>query len=140
MLTIKTYLAPDQFGGNGLFADEDIAQGQVIWRYNPDYTLYIPVDEYKSMPKQRKDEIYKYVYPVYMPDEKPPLIGVMLNLDNAKYANHADDPNTGHTPDDPDVNIALRFIKKGEEITCNYREFDPDDTIAKMGIHTGKEF
>jgi hypothetical protein len=38
--------------------------------------------------------------------------------------NHSDDPNTGQL--NPDVEIALRDIEVGEELTCNYRTFDAD--------------
>lgn len=140
MLQVKTYLAPDQYGGQGLFAGQDIEKGQVVWRYDAGTTIYIPAADFIAMATQEKNRIARHTYPVYIPAETPPMVGVMLNKGADQCTNHSDDPNTGHTPDDPDINIALRAIKKGEEITCNYFEFDPQDVIHKMGIRTGKTF
>ena len=44
--------------------------------------------------------------------------------DNAKFMNHAEDPNC--TDADPQYTVARRAIEAGEELTCDYREFDID--------------
>jgi SET domain-containing protein len=48
---------------------------------------------------------------------------VLFTVDNDRHTNHSDKPNTylrgGYV-------IARRTIRKGEEITNDYREFDPD--------------
>lgn len=140
MLQIKTYLAPDPFGGTGLFADEDIKQGQLILRYCHEFTRYIPVQEYFLASAEERKFLDTYTYPHFEPHATEPLIGVMLNLDNARYSNHSDTPNAGLDPKDDNLCIALRAIKKGEEITCSYREFDPDNILYKMGVVSCKGF
>jgi SET domain-containing protein len=41
--------------------------------------------------------------------------------------NHSGSPNTDFTK--PDMAWAIRDIAEGEEITCNYAEFDPSFTM-----------
>ncbi len=140
MLLIKTYIDKDNYGGRGIFAAEDISAGTVIWRYHPDYTKLISVEDYFAANDAQKEIYQKYSYPIYDPLGTPPMVGLLINFDNSRYTNHDENPNTGHTDDDPDINIALRDIAKGEEITCNYREFDPEDKIFAMGISVCKAF
>jgi len=140
MLQIKTYLAPDRFGGTGLFADEDVSQGQLTLRYCTEYTRYIPVSDYFQASAEERIFYDTYTYPHFEPEASEPLIGVMLNLDNARYSNHSENPSAGLDPLDDNLCIALRAIKRGEEITCNYHEFDPDNILYKMGVRSSKDF
>ena len=140
MLKIKTFTAPDRFGGTGLFAAEDIPAGTVVWEYNPEFTRFVSVDEYFQLSPQAKKIMENYSYPIYAPDEAEPMVGLLYNTDNTRYTNHAENPNTGHPEDESETNVALREIKKGEEITCDYREFDPEDMIRDKGVVTCKEF
>jgi hypothetical protein len=48
---------------------------------------------------------------------------LIVELDNGRFMNHSEHPNTRF--DDPDAGFALRRIRAGEELTCNYSEFDP---------------
>jgi hypothetical protein len=59
----------------------------------------------------------------------------VLCADNARFMNHANDPNTAgvHEPGAIDgYDIATRKIAAGEELTCDYRTFDADVGI-KLG-------
>ena len=47
---------------------------------------------------------------------------VVLELDNGRFMNHSLKPNTDFTR--PDVGYAIADIHPGEELTCNYFEFD----------------
>ena len=67
-----------------------------------------------------------------------PLPGVViLDADNGKYMNHSMTPNTDFRIFDR--GYALADIAAGDEITCNYHEFDPtfagafSDLIAGAG-------
>jgi hypothetical protein len=55
--------------------------------------------------------------------------GFVLCGDNAKWMNHSDEANTaavfeGKNPRVYDRDVAVRDIRVGEEITCDYRAFD----------------
>jgi hypothetical protein len=47
----------------------------------------------------------------------------IVDCDDGKFMNHSDQPNTDFTVFDK--GFALTDIAVGEEITCNYYEFDP---------------
>jgi SET domain-containing protein len=146
MLRVKTYLAPDNYGGTGLFADEDIAEGSVVWEFHPETTFFLPVKDYYSLAQDRKVWLEKWGYPVGYLDKANPRVGLYYDIDNSQYCNHSANPNTGsRAADISDVDMAqcefaLRDIKKGEEITSNYLEYDPLNIIDAMGIVTCKTF
>jgi len=53
------------------------------------------------------------------------LDSLVLCLDNARYVNHAAEPNSGATIDfDPLISIALKDIMEGEEILENYNNYE----------------
>jgi SET domain-containing protein len=51
-----------------------------------------------------------------------------LCSDDARFFNHADDPNTAsvESPAGGHFDVATRDIATGEELTCDYRTFDRD--------------
>jgi SET domain-containing protein len=114
MYTVKTYLDRSVIEGTGVFAGEDIARDTVVWTLVDGFDQVLSPDHVKTLPIQAQEYIARYAY----------LMNGMihLNADHGKFTNHDDNANTFTLPDG-DV-VACRAIKKGEEITCNYREFD----------------
>jgi len=115
MLIIKTKLKEFPQKGIGLIADQNIKKGEAIWIYHP--MIDITIKE-KDVPKEAKD-----FFETYAVEEKKGEY--FLNIDNARFMNHSDNPNTkslGHHKN----NITTRNIKKGEELTIDYREIDID--------------
>jgi SET domain-containing protein len=58
----------------------------------------------------------------------------VLCIDNARFMNHADEPNTAgvHTAGAIDgYDVATRDISKGEELTCDYRLFDAEANLKR---------
>lgn len=47
---------------------------------------------------------------------------LIVELDNGRFMNHSVEPNTRF--DDPDAGFTRRAIRAGEELTCDYAEFD----------------
>ena len=138
MLKVKAYTAKDSWGGTGLFAAEDIPAGTLVWAYDPRYTRYISVEEYKAAKPKLRAELERYTYPYYAPEDGE--VGLLLNLDDSRYMNHDTSPNTASRPDNFAEDIAVCLIKKGEELTCNYFDFDPDNMLYAMGVHSCKKF
>src|SRR6478752_3001763 len=101
MLLVPNYVGPSAIEGVGVFAAAPIAAGTVIW-----------------MPDEQRRFVERYGYPHTL---KPEL--TIVELDNGRFMNHSDDPNTAFT--DPAVGWTIRDIAEGEEITCNYAEFEP---------------
>ncbi len=122
MLLVPTYVAPSSIEGVGVFAAEDIEAGQLIWELAPVLDRLIPQDQLKSLPEpvQQFAERYGYPYP-----HDPEVL--VVELDNGRFMNHSTRPNTSFK--DPDAGYAITAIKAGEEIICNYAEFDPSFEI-----------
>ena len=119
MLKVKTYIKPSEIHGIGLYAGEDIQAGTVVGKLN-EWDLKIPVEE--------------------VPEELHESFGFYFSLqgegtfyqtyfDNMRFMNHSDDNNC---VDHDDVCVAVRSIKKGEELTCDYTLFD--EITQKQGI------
>lgn len=133
MLLVKTKVAPSQIAGNGIFAEEFIPRGTVIWDFHEGYDLVLTTDQIEAL---RDSAISKGLEPILYKTIKKYAYregdAYILCGDDARFTNHSDDPNTrngkGHQ------SVAWRDIKAGEEITCDYYEFD-DDASYKLGGH-----
>lgn len=113
MLVIKTSLKEFKGKGIGLVAEQNIKKGEAVWVYNP--VIDITVKE-KDIPNEAKEFFRNY--------------GVnrwngtfFLCTDNARFINHSKNPNLKSNGEEED-NVAIRDIKKGEEITIDYEEIE----------------
>ena len=118
MMLIPTYVAPSEIEGVGVFAAEPISAGTLIWQLEPRLDRLIPAAEVPGLPGVLQDFVERYSYPY--PHDPSKLI---VEVDNGRFMNHSDAPNTVFS--DPDAGFTLRDIEAGEELTCNYGEFDP---------------
>lgn len=147
MLLIKTRVKPSPIAGMGIFVDEDIKKGQPIWRYSPDTCQLITRRQFESFinsfhkTEQLIIQYYlTYGYYVCAAD------GLLILLDNARFFNHSNEPNSGGCPEasgslEDQCSIALRDIQKGEELTESYQTYDSsawvDSLCERYGIrHT----
>ncbi len=118
MLLVKTYLGKSKIHGLGLFAGEFIPQGKLVWKFAPGFDFIIKDSDLKKFPKAAKDFVLHFGY--YEKNKKRHVI----NPDDARFFNHSKNPNVVDI--NPTESIARRDIKKDEEITCNYFEFDDE--------------
>lgn len=115
MFLIRTTVAASPIHGVGAFAAEDVAEGQVIWRFEPAFDLVIPISRLPSLPDAFRHYLETYAYIAKeIPDS------YVLSCDHAKFLNHSEDPNTMLRPFET---LARREIRTGQEITCDYRAF-----------------
>jgi SET domain-containing protein len=118
MLLISTYVAQSPIQGLGVFAGESVAAGHLIWSLNPKFDIFVHHQEMEGLPQHMRDYLARYTYPhLEMADI------VVLDSDNGKFMNHSLAPNTDFRIFDK--GYALIDIAEGDEITCNYHEFDP---------------
>jgi SET domain-containing protein len=118
MLMVSTYLAPSAIEGLGVFAGEFIERGRLVWSLNPKFDIFIQMSEIETYPQHMQEYIARYTYP-HLEMEGV----VILDSDNGKFMNHSLAPNTDFRVFDK--GYALADIAQGEELTCNYHEFDP---------------
>ncbi|WP_045835397.1 SET domain-containing protein [Hyphomicrobium sp. 99] len=121
MLMVKTRIGPSDIAGIGLFAEEDIPTGTVTWRFMRDFDRLLTERDIDRLPEPARSNILDHTY-------LDAASGVfVLCADNARFMNHADEPNTAgvHEPGAIEgYDIAVRDIRAGEEMTCDYRTFD----------------
>jgi len=121
MLMVKTRLGLSDIAGIGLFADQDIPKGTVTWRFMRDFDQLLTKKKIDSLPEPARSKLLDHVYL----NEADGFF--VLCADNARFMNHADEPNTAgvHEPGAIEgYDIAIRDIRAGEEMTCDYRTFD----------------
>jgi len=113
MLLVKTYLARSTIHGLGVFAGEYIRKGTKVWRFVDGFDRAYSPKAFARLPKAARDYIKHHGYRV---DGE-----ILLTVDHDHHINHSEDPNTywsnGYI-------VARRSIRKGQEITNDYREFD----------------
>ena len=121
MLMVSTYLAPSAIEGLGVFAGEFIERGRLLWSLDPKFDVFVQESEIDVLPPHMQDYLARYCYPHL--EMKGVLV---LDGDNGRYMNHSLSPNTDFRIFDK--GYALIDIAQGEELTCNYHEFDPTFT------------
>ncbi|PKP22456.1 MAG: SET domain-containing protein-lysine N-methyltransferase [Bacteroidetes bacterium HGW-Bacteroidetes-21] len=125
MLVVKTYLGLSQIHGIGLFAGEDIQENTIIWKFVKGFDLVMTREEKQRLPKATQLWFNNYAY------YNTPEGGYVLCADDGRFMNHAKD---NKISDRVTYTIANRLIKKGEEMTCNYFEFD-EEAMEKLKQH-----
>lgn len=127
MLLVKTEVKPSPIAGLGMFAAEPIPAGTVICRWDARFAFRCSAEEHAALPDIVKEYLDKYGWRDTSGDWHSAI-------DNSKFWNHSFTPNTHGAPegDCPFVSRALHDIAAGEELTEDYRTFDPDfDTYGK---------
>jgi uncharacterized protein len=118
VLTVKTHIGPSPLHGIGLFADEFIPKGAPVWRFVEGFDVRVAPEVVEQLSDPAKEQLHKYSYR----DEESGFFD--LCADDARFFNHSDAPNTMSLLGE--VDVASRDILAGEELTCDYRVFDPD--------------
>lgn len=128
MMLIRTRVGPSSIHGMGLFAVEAVPQGTPIWRFQPGFDHSFSPEEFHALPAIAREHTRWFCF-VSKENQH-----VILSGDHACFINHHLNPNTGAPPKavGPVTTVALRPIAAGEEITCNYANYDAD-TPWKLG-------
>jgi SET domain-containing protein len=115
MLRVDTRVKKSAIQGKGLFAAQDIPEGTVVWEYDAKVDLQLPMKFLKGL----SPEVLAFL------DTYGSREGniVSISLDDARFMNHSREPNLKTGPGRESM-YAARGIKKGEELLCDYREFD----------------
>lgn len=129
MMLIETRVAPSGIHGMGLFAATFVPCGTPVWKFQPGFDHDFSPEQFAALPPLAQAHTRWFCF-VSQADGH-----VILSGDHACFINHSPAPNTGASPDSkpPVVTVALRDIAPGEEITCNYFDYDAD-TPWKLGL------
>ncbi len=129
MLYVKTKVLPSKIQGLGLFADEEIPKGTIIWRFAPGFDLQFTKEEIAKFPKSAQEYLEKYIWLSKKSGK------YCFSLDNGKYFNHSRDPNSRSAYYDDEEEVvtkAVRDIRADEEITDDYSTFEKDFEEEKL--------
>lgn len=121
MLLVKTKIGQSKIHGMGLFSDEFIAKGTPVWKFKENFDIQINPKDIDNLSEPAKQQFLNYGY------QNPSNGNYILCFDDARFFNHHDNPNCVDLPDKPDgitLTVASRNILPGEELTCNYKNFD----------------
>jgi uncharacterized protein len=127
MLLVKTKLAPSTIHGIGLFAGELIPVGKEVWRFVKGFDLEKTPEELAELPLHIQQWIAKHFgYLDYH------FHRYILPVDDARFINHSDNPNVcpDYTRDSYGLDVSLRDISIGEEITTDYKTFENDNWLS----------
>jgi SET domain-containing protein len=122
MLVVRTQLKPSAIEGLGLFALEPIPAGAPVWVETEASVRSYTEAEVAGAPPGFVAFLRRYTYEDVRDGR------LVLCLDDARFMNHSDDPNTRNS-EDLTATVAARDIAAGEELTCDYREFDRGVTV-----------
>ena len=123
MLFVKTKVLPSKIQGLGLFADEFIPKGTIIWKFTPEFDLKFTKEQISKFPKQVQEYLGTYCWLSKKSGK------YCFSSDNGKYFNHSNNPNSlsaYYKNEEEVVTKAVRDIQKGEEITDDYSTFEKD--------------
>ena len=123
MLKIKARPAPSATHGLGLFAGQDIREGQVIWQFHPGFDQVMSKRKFIALCRTLDDDGLAHVLSCsYKRNNKYYYL-----TDNTRFINH-DVQHCNVMLVDDFIEVALRDIREGEELLENYfLSYDEDD-------------
>jgi SET domain-containing protein len=124
MLMIKNKLAPSPIHGLGVFSEEFVPAGGIVWQWHEGIDQKISPAVVEALPSVCQDIFKRYGWV-----ENGEYI---ICIDNEKYINHSDNPNCIFT-EDGNTAIAARDIHIGDEITQDYKTFDDKFGLKEFG-------
>jgi SET domain-containing protein len=127
MLLVPTRLAQSPIHGFGVFATEPIAQGTPVWRFAKGLDMEFEAAIVDTLPAHVRTFFSHYGYL----DRN--VSRIILCFDDARFVNHSDRPNvaTDYGQDTYGIDVALRDIAAGEELTMDYANFEQTEKAAR---------
>ena len=125
MLLVKSFLTFSEIHGVGCFTAEDIKAGQIVWKLDPVFDVEFDEDVLTQAEESVADFLKTYAYGQQNNAKKT----YILCGDHSRHMNHSENPNLVEAGNGNALNIALRDIKAGEELTCDYHAFDTDASL-----------
>jgi len=120
MIYVKTKLDKSNVHGIGCFADEDIPKGTIVWKFVAEFDQEFPRDFIQKLSTESRIQFLKYAYVSKKTDN------YILCSDDTRFFNHSEDNNIKNfalESEQEGIDVAIKDIKKGEELLYDYRAF-----------------
>lgn len=128
MILIRTKLGVSNVQGIGLFADQDIKKGDLVNKDKDQWaTIRYTEDQWRELEKSLSKESFRQIKRYAFKNKSDGLY--CLNLDDIRFINHSKTPNIATVGEN---DVALRDIKRGEEITIDYNTFYDDEYFSEI--------
>jgi SET domain-containing protein len=120
MLRVKTTIGPSKIHGIGLFANQLIPKGTLIWEFDEGLDTVVREEDLADLPEDALEQVLNFTYIDKNSRER------VFCADNICFNNHSINPNLIHLYEGRKHgrSFAVRDIKKGEEITVDYWDFE----------------
>jgi len=116
MLLVRTYVGASPIHGLGCFAAQPIVQGARVWELTPGFDVVMTEPQWQRLPAWQREHLSTHAY------LDSQLRMWVYCADDARFFNRARPPTV--VAASAFVDIAIRDIAVGEEITCDYSLFD----------------
>lgn len=110
----------NEFIGHGVFALEDAPSGTALW--SPVLVEKLtPIELTEKLEKLNKESAHEYLRQGFVLSSDLDHFCVNVH-DLGRFTNHSSNPNVGYADfaSNADTSVALRDIKAGDELTCDY--------------------
>jgi SET domain-containing protein len=125
MMLVENTVRASAVHGMGVFTQYAIAKGTQVWLHHHSFDRYFTHQELAAFP----DFVQRYLA-IYAWSSRHNPHGVYYDLDNGRFMNHSATPNLIPPPNGNDFELfAAHDIAANEELTCDYRRFEPDFCI-----------
>jgi uncharacterized protein len=128
MLIVPTSVKQSEIAGLGLFAEQYIPKGTVIWKFNPIIDILYTPEDVTNMPEDVRKIITHFAF-------LSKVSGMyVLPIDNDRFMNHSLNNNIDSVFVEGEkelLGVANRDIQVGEEILTNYTTFDANDAVSE---------
>lgn len=129
MIHIKYKLDKSPLHGIGLFTNEDLIKGQIVYTASPLLDANLTQEQFDNLDEKEKQEIKYWGFW----DNQNQVWHV--DFDNSKFINHSFVPTLTQVSDHPEAYlITTRDVSKNEELTQNYLEFETLEDLKSRGI------
>jgi len=125
MLRVKTRVGVSAIHGLGLFADEFIPQGTIVWDFDPGFDHRLPIEAVRE--RAAKDPIFAAFARRAGYEEKHTPNFIIFDFDDGRFMNDSTEPTCYLSGLQ---SIAARDIHPGEELTERYEDFLIDNETA----------
>lgn len=112
MLVVPHYVAKSAIHGLGVFASRKITEGELVWRFDPEFDVEIPFDTVQEYVPSDRETLFTHAE--YVAARHAFILGNDADI----FMNHSDEPSL---IDAGAAMYAARTIEPGEELTCDYQ-------------------
>lgn len=129
MIHFKYKLKASGLHGIGLFTDQPLTKGQLLYTASPLLDLNITQEQFGKLDEKEKKEILWWGF-----FDQPSQMW-HVDFDVSKFINHSYAATVTQDENHDEAYLAAtRDIEAGEELTQNYLEFETEEDLEKRGI------